>query len=180
MEREKTLRSELNITKFAQNQEKFYSLDSSQDWVRELLLELNENADDETPEDYLKQTDIQLALDISKKFDAREGEKLLVRGRVTADYITRCVRSLEIMKDSVDIEIRSCFLDSSLQDNDMYVDQTETFQENEMYDLYFYDNKQVKLAEMVHEQIFLNYNQYPVADPEAELSWVKPTPEKKQ
>ena len=84
------------------------------------------------------------------------------------------------MRDSVEIEIKSCFLDSVLQDNDMYVDQTETFQENEMFDLYFYENKLVKLSEMIHEQVFLNFNEYPVKDAETELVWTKPAPEGKQ
>lgn len=180
MERENKLDREINITKLGQNQERYFSLNKSQDWVRELLIELNEKADEKSPEDYLNQTSLNIGLDIKKIFDAREGEKLLVSGNLVAKYMTQCIRTLEPMEDELDLDIKACFIDSSNQDNDMYVDQTETFQENEMYDLYFYDNKKVKLSEMIHEQVFLNYNEYPVKDPDAELVWAKPAPEGKQ
>lgn len=180
MEKENQLNANLNITKFPNNQEKYYELDKSQDWVQKLLMELNENADEKSPEEYLDETEISVELTIKKKFDPREGEKLLVTGHVSAKYVTKCIRTLEQMDDSVDVDIKACFLDAVNEDNDMYVDQTETFQENDMYELYFFENKMVKLSEMIHEQVFLEYNQYPVKNPDTELVWAKPSSEQKQ
>lgn len=179
MERENKLNAKLNITKFPNNQEKYYSLDKSQDWVESLLRELNERADEKSPEEYLNETSISVELNIKKKFDSREGEKLLVTGNVSAQYVTQCIRTLEQMNDSVEVDIKACFLEAANQDSDMYKDQTETFQENDMYELYFFDNKTIPLAEMIHEQVFLEYNEYPVKNPDAELPGVKPSPEGK-
>ena len=143
-------------------------------------MELNEKADDKSPEEYLKETSLDINLSLKKRFNPREGEMLLVSGTLTTEYATQCIRTLAPMKDSLDIEVNACFLDSSNQDKDMYKDQTETFQENQMFDLYFYEKKLIDLAAMLKEQIFLSYNQYPVLDAETELIWAKQESEKKQ
>lgn len=180
MQNENKLEALVNIPKFPMNTSKFYSLDTTQDWVKELLMELNEKADDQSPEENLQNTSINVELELLKKFKPDSGEFLLLKGRVKAHYVTQCVRTLVQMDDSVELELKACFIDSAKENEDIYQDQTETFQENEMYDLYFYQKNQADIKEMIHEQIFLNINQYPIKDHEAELVWAKETSDKKQ
>ena len=49
-----------------------------------------------------------------------------------------------------------------------------------MYDLYFYVKNKANLKEVIHEQVFLNLNQYPIKDAESELVWAKDESNTKQ
>ena len=180
MKRENKCEGLLNITKMGRNQEKYYQLDKEQDWIESLLRELNENADEKSPQEYLEITHLNITLDLKKRFNPREGEMLLITGLVDTEYMTQCIRTLEPMREFLKIEIAACFLDTSNQEKEMYLDQTETFQENQMFDLYFYENKVADLKTMIKEQIFLNYNQYPVKNDEVELTWATQVSDKKQ
>ncbi len=180
MKRENKCEALLNMTKMGQNQEKFYQLNQTQDWVESLLRELNENVDEKTPDEYLEVTHLNITLDLKKRFNPRDGEMLLITGLIETEYMAQCIRTLEPMREFLEVEIEACFLDSANQEKDMYLDQTETFQENQMHDLYFYDKKTVDLKNMIKEQIFLNYNQYPVKNDEVELTWAKQDTDKKQ
>ena len=84
------------------------------------------------------------------------------------------------MEDSLKLEIKSCFLDELYEEDEAYSDQDEIFQDDNMYDLYFYHKKFANLAEMIHEQIYLHYNQYPVADENASLDWANEASTTKQ
>lgn len=180
MQNENKLDAQVNIPKFPINTTKYYVLDKNQDWVKDLLLELNEKADDKSADEYLNETSIEIKLELLKKFKPDSGEFLLLKGSVIAHYVTQCVRTLAPMNDSVDINLQACFIDSARESEDVYQDQTETFQENEMYDLYFYKKNQADIKEMIHEQIFLNINQYPIKDHDSELVWAKESSDKKQ
>jgi len=180
MNKENKLEAEIIIPKFPRNATQFYHLDKSQDWVRELLIELNEKADEKPVEEYLNETSLTIDLEILKKFTPATGEFLLVKGSIKATYATQCVRTLENMEDSLTTGIQACFIDELKSDDEIYADQSETFQENEMYDLYFYVKNKASIKEMIHEQIFLNINQYPVKDAERELVWGKEQSTSKQ
>jgi hypothetical protein len=41
-----------------------------------------------------------------------------------------------------------------------------------VYEIYFYNKRTVEFQEMLHEQIFLNYDQYPVLDADSKLEGV--------
>lgn len=180
MNKENKLDAQINIPKFARNVTKYYSLSVDQDWVRDYLIELNEKADDKSPEEYLKETSIQIELEILKKFTPATGEYLLIKGSVETTYATQCVRTLTNMHDSLSTEFKVCFIDDLKSGDDQYADQTETFQENEMYDLYFFVKNKADIKEVIHEQIFLNINQYPIHDAEAELVWANGSSDNKQ
>ena len=177
---ENRLSSTVSITKYAQGQEKYYKLDKTQDWLEKLLKELNEKADEKTPEEYLSETSLDVELTLKKIFNSQEGEILLCKAQLDAHYVTQCIRTLEPMHKEFSLEIKACFLDGVLQAEDAYEDQLETFQDGDTFDLYFHDNKIADLAKMTHEQVFLNLDQYPVKDPDTELVWAKESGETKQ
>jgi uncharacterized metal-binding protein YceD (DUF177 family) len=163
----------LKVNKINIDESKSYQLDKTQDWVKDLLVELNEKADEQTPEEYLLETSLNIDIDMIKKFKPEEGEFLLVTGSVRAQYVTQCIRSLESMSDEFDIEFKVCYLHSKNKEHDAYKDQLETFQLGDMYELYFYEKGDADLKAVIHETIYLNLNQYPVKDPDGELPWQK-------
>ena len=48
--------------------------------------------------------------------------------------------------------------------------------DNDVYEIYFYQKRLVDFKEMIHEQIFLHYNQYPVLDADSKLDGVDSEP----
>lgn len=177
---ENRIEATLNINKFPTNQTKYFKLDNTQDWMEKLLLELSEKAEDRTPEEILAQGNIQCDLEVTKKQKNHMGNMLIVKGTFKARYVTLCIRTLAEMMDEVSVDIKACFLSDHLESEDEFKDQTEIFEDNEMMELYFYAKGQVPLAEMIHEQVYLNVNQYPVADQDSPLVWGNESSDTKQ
>ena len=105
-------------------------------------------------------------------------EFLLVTGTIEATYATECVRTLKPMKVELEIPFKVIFIDETLATSDLFADIDETWVENDTYEIYFYNKRTVNFMDMIHEQIFLNYNQYPVLDADAKLlgvDWRSPS-----
>ena len=167
------LSAPLNVNRVILDDNVSYQLDKTQDWVKELLIELNEKAEDQTPEEYLLETSLNIDFDLVKKFKPDEGEFILLKGTIRAQHVTQCVRSLESMTAEFDIEFHVCFLHTKNEEHEAYKDQLETFQLGDMYELYFYKKGQADLKSALHETIYLNLNQYPVKDVDSDLPWQK-------
>jgi uncharacterized metal-binding protein YceD (DUF177 family) len=165
----KNLPRTINIIKVQLNNEQHYQLDIEQDWIKELLIEMNEHATEKKPEEYLEDTFLDIDLTITKKYKEEMGEYLLVNGAMSSTYATECIRTLKPMTMDLDLEFRACFLDEKFEKDELYVDIDEVFEDGEVYELYFFSKNTIKLQEMIHEQIYLQYNQYPVLDPDAKL-----------
>jgi uncharacterized metal-binding protein YceD (DUF177 family) len=168
----------INLIKLAANTAFDFEIDQNTDWVLEILKEMNENATEKTPEAYLKETNLVIFGDIEKKNKQDMNEILLVKGHIEADYVTECVRTLKPMKIQLNVPFKICFVDESLATTELFKDIDETWVDNDTYEIYFYTKRTVDFQEMIHEQIFLNYNQYPVLDADAKLlgvDWRSPT-----
>lgn len=177
---ENLLEAKINLRKFPASTPKYYELQTDNEWVKELLAELNEKAEEKSPEDYLAETSLSMQLEISKEFKQQYGEYLLVKGELEGKFVTQCVRTLEDMPDSIQLHIKACFLDRRFEKEEEFAEQLEIFEKDTVFELYFYDKGFIDLKEMIHEQIYLNINQYPVKDPDAPLHWEKETPDTKQ
>lgn len=177
---ETVLAGKLNIVKFPLNTAKFYKLDTQQDWVNQLLLELNEKAEDKSPEDFLKETSLDISVQIEKLFKKEYGEYLLIKVSLKTTYVTQCVRTLEDMSESLELDFQFCLVDKKMENDDEFTERLEIFEKDEMYDLYFYEKGFAELAEMIHEQVYLNVNQYPIKDPDAPLAWGNESSDTKQ
>lgn len=172
MNQNKHIAAKINLIKVPANQPFPFELDQETDWVREFLMELNENATEKSPEDYLNETSIFISGEIEKKNKQDLGEFLLVKGTVEVDYATECVRTLKPMTVQLDVPFKVIFVDESLATSELFAEIDETYVENDVYEIYFYNKRTVDLQEMLHEQIFLNYDQYPVLDAESKLDGV--------
>lgn len=172
MNKQDKIGTKINLIKLPSNQPILFELDAETDWVREFLIEMNENASDKTPEAYLEETSIFISGEMEKKNKTDLGEFLLVKGTIEVDYVTECVRTLKPMTVQMDVPFKIIFVDESLATTELFEGIDETYVENDVYEIYFYNKRSVEFQEMLHEQIFLNYNQYPVIDSESKIEGV--------
>lgn len=159
---ESSLQNPVNISKLPMNTPKQFKLTQDQDWVAALLRELNENSD-ETSE-LREKTHLTLDLELTKKFDDSIGELVIVTGSFGSQFATKCVKTYQDMLDNVLGKVQACFIPKFLEKEDAYQDQTDIFINNDMHELYFHDRGRLDLAEALHEQIYLEVNQYPSLD----------------
>jgi len=169
MNKNDKISAQINLIKLPLNTEFNFDLDQDTDWVKKFLLELNEKASEKSPEEYLEETFIEISGEIEKKDKPEMNEVLLVRGTITATYATECIRTLKPMLMDMDVEFKICFVDESMATSELFADLDETYVENDVYQIYFHNKRTVNFEEMLHEQIFLNYEQYPVLDAESKL-----------
>ncbi len=169
----KHIASKINLIKLPANTPFVFELDQETDWVREFLLEMNENATEKSSEDYLKETSLFISGEIEKKNKSDLGEYLLVKGTIQADYVTECVRTLKPMTVELDVVFKVIFVDESLATSELFAEIDETYVDNDVYEIYFYHKRTVDFQEMLHEQIFLHYNQYPILDADSKLEGVE-------
>ncbi len=167
--------AKINLIKLQANNPISFELDQETDWVREFLIELNENATEKSPEAYLEETSIFISGDIEKKNKPDMGEFLIAKGTIEVDYVTECVRTLRPMTVQLDVPFKVVFIDEALATSELFDGIDETYVENDVFEIYFYSKRTVDFQEMLHEQIFLNYNQYPVLDADAKLEGVDTT-----
>ena len=66
------------------------------------------------------------------------------------------------MMDSIDAEVRACFIDEEMKKRFEMEDELSVFVDEGEYDLYFFQNDKIDLFEIFREYIFLNKNPYPV------------------
>ncbi len=166
----KTLPANLPLLKLQLNiLTPFEMTEENEEWVKEILMEMNENATDKTPEENLEETYLHISGNYTKKFSAENGEYLLMDFRVQTDYNTQCVRTLAPMNETMDIEFKICFINEDLAKAEQFAEIDETYFDGNVYEIYFYNKKAAGIQEMIHEQIYLNYNQYPVLDAESKL-----------
>ncbi len=161
--------AQINLIKIPANTIYEFEFDQETDWVKDMLLEMNEHATDKTPEAYLKETSLYISGEIEKKNKIEYGEYLIVNGNIEAEYATECVRTLKPMKVQLNVPFKVSFIDESMAKTELFDGLDETWIENDTYEIYFYTKRTVDFQEMIHEQIFLNYNQYPVLDADAKL-----------
>lgn len=176
----KNLDGKLNVSKFPLKAKQTYSLNEESPWVKSILMELNENAESKLPEEYLEQTYLKLELEVEKKHKGTYGEYLLINCVADTEYVTQCVRTLQEMKDSLHTEFKACIIDHAYEGGEELEDQVDIFMDQDVWELHFYENRIASLREIIHEQIYLNINQYPVSDYDAELPWAKETTTTKQ
>ncbi len=166
----KSLSAELGLLKIPLNQEvEFEMTEETEEWVKTILMEMNENAESKSPTENLEETYLHISGTMTKKFSNENGEYLLMKVRIQTEYNTECVRTLQPMSESLDLDFKICFINETLAETEMYKEIDETYLDGDVYEIYFYSKKSAPIQEMVHELIYLNYNQYPILDAESEL-----------
>lgn len=155
------IKASMNLAKLPTDKMTKFVLSKNTDWAEELLAELNENVASRSPEDYIANSDIEITIEICKRYKGSVGEYVLCKGQISATYFTECVKSLKEMQDSVECEFTACYIDYALEGSPEYAEQVEIFMDGSVWDLHFYENRKVDLKEMIHENLYLNINAYP-------------------
>jgi len=150
----------IKIGEYSFDESVSYDLDENSSWVSNLLEELEEGL--ERPEGTQKNSKIFCYLTLKRKSGKPFGDHLLVRGELKASYETPCVRCLVPTPLTVNISFQCCFVPASLEKEPEFHELDEIFTENEEYDLYFYDKNKVDIYEMVHENLFMNIDHFPL------------------
>ena len=172
MQKHEKIGAQINLLKVVANQTLDFEFEQDVDWIKEMLVELNENATEKTPDEWLKETTLVAFGDMIKKDKPDMGEYLLVKGTIEATYATECVRTLKTMKKDLDVSFKVAFIDQNLAESELFKDLDETWIDNEVYEIYFYDKRTIEFKDMIHEQIFLNVDQYPILDADSKLEGV--------
>lgn len=171
------LESQLNLVKFPKDAKTVFALDKSTPWVETLLRELNENATDKTPEAWLPETNLNLSLELIRKYKNETGEYLLVTGHITASYMTEDVKTLQTMKVDLDFPLKAVFLEESQLTKDEYADADDAWIDNDTYTIYSFKKNTVDMSEMIHEQLVLNQPAYPTLDTASQKESLDDIPE---
>jgi uncharacterized metal-binding protein YceD (DUF177 family) len=166
---ENKIGAQIQLMKLPMNTSYEFFFDKETDWVKDLLVEMNENASYKRPENLLNETTLVIQGQLQRKNKMEYSEYLLATGTIAAEYATECVRTLRPMKVKLEIPFKVCFIDESLSSTELFADLDETYVDNDVYEIYFYTKRTIQFQEMIHEQIYLNYNQYPVLDADAKL-----------
>lgn len=165
-----SLKGMINITKLPLNSTQDFEINKDVQWVKELLQELNENATTKDPNDYLHDSYLNINFKITKKFKGSLGEYILIEGTVESEYFTECIRTLDEMTDELEFDFKVAFIDDIHSSEPEYHEETEIYLDNDLYELFFYKNRNANLKEMIHELIYLYVNQYPIKDPSTPLN----------
>jgi uncharacterized metal-binding protein YceD (DUF177 family) len=173
MNKQDKIGAKINLIKLPANNPILFELDDSTDWVREFLMEMNENASEVSPEEYLEETFLTITGEIEKKNKIDMGEFMIAKGTIKAEYATECVRTLKPMTMELEVPFKVVFIDESLATTELFANLDETYVENDVYEIYFYTKRTVDFQEMLHEQIFLNYEQYPILDADSKLEGIE-------
>ncbi len=157
-----TLNNLIKLARLGKDREYHYELDQSQDWVNDLLYELNETVVETELNEMPDNGKLNIEVTLKKQSNHQLREHLIIRGNIKGNFYTHCVRCLEVMKDNVDLHFDACAIPSDFEQNEHFEDQDIVICNNEEMDLYFYENGQVNLKEIIHEQIYLDFNQIPI------------------
>lgn len=160
------LAANLNVRKMRSGLWLDYSLNKNVDWIKELLIELNENAPkDYTEEQKLQNSELNIDIKLKKTNRGSIGDYMLCQIRLTGNFNTLCVKTGTPITEKLDFEVKICFLPFELEHEEEYKEQTEYFTDGEVYELYFLNkNWEAPLQETIHEQLYLNIDFYPSID----------------
>ena len=132
--------------------------EKSTPWVAELLSELEEEVDPATKSagSFLRFRGV-----LEKRHTGTYDDFLLLNGELEGSFDTLCVSTGQTMKDTFEIDIHAVFLQKQLEKTLELEDEIDLYIEDEEYDLYYYERRQVDLKAALHEYIYLNKNPYP-------------------
>lgn len=166
---EQKLTPQLNLIKFPLNTSIDYELNEETEWVQKLLIEMNENATDKKPLEWLAETYLSLDLTLTKKFKNEYGEYLLVKGSFAIKFVTESVRTLKTVYEEQEQEFNAVFLDEAVLKTEDFKELDEVWLDNDNYDIYPLQKSNANIAEMLHERLFLSRDLYPLAPGEEDL-----------
>lgn len=147
-----------SVGKIPMNSALEVSVDQKQEWVQELLGELNENAPEKE-----REGELNLDLSLERLGTGKTKDQVIIQGQAWGEYFTSCIRCLETMPHDLQLEFQCSLVPEEMKDHPEYRDQDTVLWNNEELDLYFYlPSDEVNLKELVRERVFLALDHFPL------------------
>ncbi|MBT6324920.1 MAG: hypothetical protein HOJ35_03050 [Bdellovibrionales bacterium] len=152
----------VSLPKLKLGKEENLSLNSSTPWLMSILHELSSDTSsrDSKEQDGLT-FDINFNGELIREKDHSLGDIVKLLGALSVTYITQCAQSGELMNDKLNLDVQAVFIDNILSNKYEDDENMTLFIGNMEYELYFYENSKLDLAQVLHEYISLNKNPYP-------------------
>jgi len=152
----------VSLPKLKLGKEENLSLDLNTPWLMSILNELSSDVSSRDSKDQDGLTfDINFNGELIKEKDHSLGDIVKLLGALSVTYITQCAQSGELMNDELNLDVQAVFIDNILSNKYEDDENMTLFIGNMEYELYFYENSKLDLAQVLHEYIFLNKNPYP-------------------
>jgi len=141
-------------------QDGIFKIDKSSEWAKELLLELSETSS-LAREEIIEKSSINIQLKFTKEELVEIGSVIVMQCEILTTYITACVKTFKDMPNQIELEFKACFINEHFENEEAYKEETEIFVKNELYELYFLKKSHIPLFDVIHEQVYLNFDFYP-------------------
>jgi len=157
-----TLKPQIKLGHYNFDETYEYELGTDLEWVKSLLDELEENTDKE--DSTYERSEFSCSLKIKRKSGKPFGDHILIWGHFSSKYQAPCVRCLTPTPQEVDADFQVSFIPKVLETEPEFEELDDIFTENEEFDLYFHDKGNVDVFEMLHENLFMNIDHFPLHD----------------
>lgn len=135
-----------------------YELDKSTPWVKELMVELEEENDNEAE---FAAADMKILAQITRKTNTFLKDHLVVRAQVKAHFHAPCGRCLYPLPQELDLNLAAAFLHESQEKLPEYAEATTVYADGQEMELYFFHKGLADLKEFIHEQIYIEVAPFP-------------------
>jgi hypothetical protein len=152
------LQAEIHINKYSVDIIEEYEIDEKTDWLKKIVIELEEENDDDFEREEAK---LKIKAQITKKHDKFLGDHLIIKSNVSGYYHLPCGRCLAPIKQDIDLQIDGAFLHESQEKMPEYQDVTTVFADGKEMELYFYRKGMVTVRDFYHEQLFSEVTPFP-------------------
>lgn len=151
------------VNKYALDVTEEYELDKSTSWLNELLVELEEENDDEAE---FPPAEMSLTAKITRKTNSHLKDHLLIFAQLKAHFHLPCGRCLYPLPQELDLALSAAFLHESQEKLPEYAEATTIYANGQEMELYFFHKGVADIKEFIHEQIYMEVDQFPRCDDE--------------
>lgn len=140
-----------------------YEIDKETSWIKDLLVELEEENDDEAefPEALMV-----IKAQITRKTNSFLKDHLVVRAQLKANFHFPCGRCLYPLPQELDLNLAAAFLHESQEKLPEYEEATTVYADGQEMELYFFHKGMADIQEFIHEQIYIEVVPFPRCDGE--------------
>lgn len=146
------------VNKYSKDIIEEYEIDETTPWIKELLVELEEENDEEAQ---FPVAGMSLKAQITKKNNSELKDFLVVKAQIKAHFHLPCGRCLFPLAQELDLDLKAAFLHDSLEKLPEYAETTTVYADGQELELYFSHKGIADIKEFIHEQIFIEVTPFP-------------------
>lgn len=146
------------VSKYSLDMIEEYELNKETPWIKELLVELEEENDDEAE---FPEATMVIKAQITRKTNTFLKDHLVVRAQLNAHFHLPCGRCLFPLPQELDLSLAAAFLHESQEKLPEYAEATTVYTDGQEMELYFFHKGLADIKEFIHEQIFIEVTPFP-------------------